>query len=119
MNIHGLIKPCGTALLAAALLLWGGSAHAAVPAAWKESGFSINATGMTLKAVLEEFCRTYNVRLAMSADGDRLVKGRLKADNGSDFLNRLAGTYKLRWFVYNDALYVTAAGDNTSARLEV
>lgn len=119
MNIHGLIKPCGTALLAAALLLWGSSAHAAVPAAWKDSGFSINASGMTLKAVLEEFSRTYNVRLAMSADGDRLVKGRLKADNGGDFLNRLAGSYKLRWFVYNDALYVTAAGDNTSARLEV
>ena len=119
MNLHGVIKPWCMAILASGLLLWATAAQAAVPAAWKDSGFSINAGGMTLKAVLEEFSRTYNVRLSMSADGDRLLKGRLKADNGTEFLNRLAGTYKFRWFVYNDALYVTSAGDNTSVRLEV
>lgn len=119
MNLHGLIKPWRMALLVTGLLLCATAARAAVPAAWKDSGFSINAGGMTVKGVLEEFSRTYNVRLSMSADGDRLAKGRLKADNGIEFLNRLAGTYKFRWFVYNDTLYVTSAGDNTSLRLEV
>lgn len=119
MNIRELVRSWGMAILVAGLLLFGTTLHAAVPPAWKESGFSINANGMTLKSVLEEFSRTYNVRLSMVADGDRLVKGRLKADNGIDFLNRLAATYKFRWFVYNDALYVTPSSDNVSVRLDV
>jgi type III secretion protein C len=119
MNIRELIKSWGMGILLVALLLWGTTLHAAVPAAWKDSGFSINASGMTLTGVLEDFSRTYGVRLSMSGEGDRLVKGRLKADNGIEFLNRLGATYKFRWFVYNNTLYVAAASDNTSERLEV
>ncbi|WP_017453246.1 type III secretion system outer membrane ring subunit SctC [Herbaspirillum rubrisubalbicans] len=119
MNIRELIKSWGMGVLLAALLLWGTTLHAAVPAAWKDSGFSINASGMTLNGVLEDFSRTYGVRLSMSGEGERLVKGRLKADNGIEFLNRLGATYKFRWFVYNNTLYVASASDNTSERLEV
>ena len=119
MNIRELIKSWGMGILLVALLLWGTTLHAAVPAAWKDSGFSINASGMTLTGVLEDFSRTYGVRLSMSGEGDRLVKGRLKADNGIEFLNRLGATYKFRWFVYNNTLYVAAASDNTSERLAV
>ncbi|MDR9838860.1 type III secretion system outer membrane ring subunit SctC [Herbaspirillum huttiense] len=119
MNSREWIKSWGMGILLAALLLWGTTLHAAVPAAWKDSGFSINANGMTLNGVLEDFSRTYGVRLSMSGEGDRLVKGRLKADNGIEFLNRLGATYKFRWFVYNNTLYVASASDNTSERLEV
>lgn len=119
MRFRELLKSWCMGLLVAALLLWGTTLHAAVPAAWKDTGFSINATSMTLRGVMEEFSRTYGVRLSMTAAGDRLIKSRLKADNGVEFLNRLAATSKFHWFVYNNTLYVVPADDNTSVRLEI
>lgn len=119
MKLRETIKSWCMALLLTFLLLWGTTLHAAVPAAWKDGGFSINSNGMTVRGVLDEFTRTYGVRLQLSAEGERLVKGRIKADNGVDFLNRLSGSYKFRWFVYNDTLYVVPANDNTSARMQV
>jgi len=119
MKLPELLKSWCMGCLLVVLLLWGTTLHAAVPAAWKDTGFSINANGMTLRSVAEEFSRTYGVRLQMSAESDRIVKGRLKADNGIEFLNRLAGTYKFRWFVYNETLYVVPANDNTSARMDI
>lgn len=118
MSRHARRKAWAVAGLLLALC-WCGAPRAATPAAWKDSGFAINAGAMTLRAVFEEFSRAYGVRLALEIDGERLVKGRLKADNGVEFLNRLAGTQQFRWFVYNDTLYVTPAGANTSLRLEV
>jgi type III secretion protein C len=101
-------------------LFWCAAPQAATPASWKDSGFSINAGAMTLRSVFEEFSRAYGVRLSMEIDGDRLVKGgRIKADNGVEFLNRLGGIHRFRWFVYNDTLYVTPAGASTSLRIEV
>jgi len=119
MKILEWLKPWGMATLLALLLLWGTTLHAAVPPAWKDTGFSINATSMTLRGVMDEFSRTYGVRLEMGPEGERLVHNRLKADNGVDFLNRLAATFKFRWFVYNNTLYVVPSSDNTSMRLEV
>lgn len=100
-------------------LLWTTSAYAAVPAAWKDTGFSINADGMTLREVLNEFGVVYGVRVASSINDDTTMRGRLKADNGSEFLDRLTQAYKFRWFVFNDTLYIVPRNDNTSARLEV
>jgi len=123
MKLPQLTKSWGMAALLAFVLLlllsWGSTLQAAVPASWKDTGFSINASGMTLRSVLDEFGRTYGVRLAVEIDVDRVMQGRLKADNGSDFLNRLAQPYKFRWFVYNDILHVVPRDDNTSIRLEV
>ena len=119
MKLRELIKSWGMGLLLTMLLLWGTTLHAAVPAAWKDGGFSMNADGMTVRAALEEFSRTHGVRLLMTAEGGRVVRGRLRAENGVDFLNRLSGPYRFRWFVYNDTLYVVPAGDNVSARMQV
>ncbi|WP_050468520.1 type III secretion system outer membrane ring subunit SctC [Herbaspirillum chlorophenolicum] len=119
MNVRETIKSWGIGMLLAVLLLWGTTLHAAVPAAWKDGGFSINANGLTVRGVLDEFSRTYGVRLQMSADGGQIIKGRVKADNGVEFLNRLTGSYKMRWFVYNDTLYVVPSTDNTSSRMQV
>ncbi|MCA1325648.1 type III secretion system outer membrane ring subunit SctC [Herbaspirillum sp. alder98] len=119
MNVRETIKSWGIGMALAVLLLWGTTLHAAVPAAWKDGGFSINANGLTVRGVLDEFSRTYGVRLQMSADGGQIIKGRIKADNGVEFLNRLTGSYKMRWFVYNDTLYVVPSTDNTSSRMQV
>ena len=119
MKLREHLKSWLWGLLVTGLLLWSTTLHATVPPSWKDGGFSINASGMSLRGVFDEFSRSHGVRLVMSIEGDRIVKGRLKADNGVEFLNRLSGSYPFRWFVYNDTLYVVPANDNTSARLQV
>jgi type III secretion protein C len=107
------------AMLMVVALLWAPTIHAATPAGWKDTGFSINANGMMLRDVLEEFGRVYAVRVSISAKADMFMKGRLKADSGNDFLDRLTQPYKFRWFVYNDTLYIVPRDDNASMRLNV
>ena len=118
MNYLGMKRWLALLLLGAAVL-WSSSAQAVVPANWKDSGFSINADGMTLREVMDEFGHTYGVRISFSLTGSRALKGRLKGENGSDFLDRLTHSYKFRWFVYNGTLYIVPQSDNVSARLEV
>ncbi|MFC7516076.1 type III secretion system outer membrane ring subunit SctC [Herbaspirillum sp. GCM10030257] len=108
-----------TLILVAFSLLWTPAAKAATPPGWKDTGLSINANGMALRDVLNEFGRTYGVRVTSSVSDSRMVKGRLKADSGTEFMDRLAQEYKFRWFVYNDTLYVVPRDDTTSMRLEV
>lgn len=120
MSRQACVRTLAIAGLLLLQLFWCAAPRAATPASWKDSGFSINAGAMTLRSVFEEFSRAYGVRLSMEIDGDRLVKGgRIKADNGVEFLNRLGGIHRFRWFVYNDTLYVTPAGASTSLRIEV
>jgi len=93
--------------------------HATTPSNWKDTGFSINASGMKLRDVLNEFGITYGVRIASSIKDQMTLKGRLKAENGTEFLDRLMHTYDFRWFVYAGTLYVVPRNDNASVRLEV
>ncbi|WUR13050.1 type III secretion system outer membrane ring subunit SctC [[Empedobacter] haloabium] len=106
-------------LLAAALLVVPAVALATPPASWKASGLSIDAANLRLKDVLEQFAQVYDVRLALDLKANPVMKGRFKADNGTDFLNRVAQAYPFRWFVYNDTLHIVPADDNISLRLEV
>ena len=95
------------------------AAVAAVPTAWKATGFAINASGMTLSGVLQEFSTVYGVKINNAMVGDGVLHGRIQASNGADFLDRLASKYAFRWFVYNDTLYVVPATDASSLRLKV
>ena len=95
------------------------AAIAAVPTAWKSTGFAINASGMTLSGVLQEFSTVYGVKINNAMSGDGVMHGRIQASNGADFLDRLASKYAFRWFVYNDTLYVVPATDASSLRLKV
>ncbi|WP_229415850.1 type III secretion system outer membrane ring subunit SctC [Pseudoduganella armeniaca] len=106
-------------LLAAALLVVPALALATPPASWKASGLSVDAANLRLKDVLEQFAQVYDVRLALELKANPVMKGRFKADNGTDFLNRVAQAYPFRWFVYNDTLHIVPADDNISLRLEV
>jgi type III secretion protein C len=108
-----------TVVMLLAALLFVTSAAAAVPAGWKATGFAINANGMTLDAVLQEFCVTYGVKLQSAVPAGVLLHGRLQGQNGAEFLDRLAAKHGFRWFVYNDNLHVVPGNDVTSMRLEV
>ncbi|MDB5772256.1 MAG: hrcC, partial [Burkholderia sp.] len=119
MTTLDTMRRCTAAAMVCIALLSAPVAQAAVPASWKDTGFSIDANGMTLHDVLEEFGRVYGVRLEISANQEQTVTGRLKADNGAAFLDRIAQPYKFRWFVYSDTLYVVPRDDNASVRLEV
>ncbi|KQV58052.1 MULTISPECIES: type III secretion system outer membrane ring subunit SctC [unclassified Duganella] len=106
-------------LLLLAMLLLPASALAAIPASWKGTGFAINASGMSLRAVLDEFGRVYGVRVSMEVPGQKAMNGRLAANSGSEFLNRLAPLCQCGWFVYNEVLYIVPASDHTSVRLDL
>jgi type III secretion protein C len=106
-------------LLMITALFWSSSVQAATPASWKDTGFSINATGLSLREVLEEFGQVYGVRIAFNLKEDKTLSGRIKADSGSAFLDRLTHLYKFRWFVYNSTLYIVPAKDNVSVRLQI
>ena len=103
----------------ALMLTWIPAAQATAPASWKESGFSIDATGMTLREVLQEFGRVYGARPVISVDANVVLKGRLKAENGTEFLERLGQMHKFRWFIFGDTVYIVSRDDNTSMRLEI
>jgi type III secretion protein C len=107
------------AVLLAMALMCASGAQAAPPPHWKDTGFSINADGMTLRQVLEEFGRVYGARVSFSTKGETYLRGRLKADSGTEFLDRLTQPYKFRWFVYNDTLYIVPRDENASMRIEV
>lgn len=98
---------------------WSSVVYAVTPANWKDTGFSINANGMKFSEVMQEFGKAYGVQIKSSIKASIVVKGRLKADNGSDFLERLTQVHDFRWFVYNGTLYLVPRHDNVSARLEV
>ena len=106
-------------LLMSVALLWASSSSAATPDHWKDTGFSINANGMKLKDVLREFGLAYGVRVSIEIQSDIPMKGKLRAESGSEFLDRLTQAYQFRWFIYNDTLYVVPRNDNASMRLEV
>lgn len=118
MKYSGMTRWFATVLVCG-LMLAHPPAQAVTPPHWKDSGFSVNANGMTLQNVLEEFGRVYGARIAYKLKDDVYVKGRLKAESGSEFLDRLAQPYKFRWFVYNDMLYIVPRDENASLRLEV
>lgn len=94
-------------------------AFAAVPPNWKDSGFSINADGMALSQVLNNFGAAYGVHVKVKMQGDAIVKGRLQAPTGTEFLDRLGLSHRFRWFVYNDILYVVPMNDFSSLRIEI
>lgn len=114
----GLIKRWIAAALVSVSTAWL-PVQAAVPTHWKDTGFSINASGMSLRDVLIEFGKVYGVRVTFETNADTILRGQLKGDTGIQFLDRLTQTYKFRWFVYNETLYVVPRDDTISLRLEV
>ena len=107
------------AAIAYSILFYTPASHAAVPAAWKETGFAIEPAGMKLRQVLEQFGQVYEVQLALGVPNVPMKKDKLRSDGGAEFLDRLAQQYRFRWFVYGDTLHIVPRAENTSLRLEV
>lgn len=119
MNMSRTVHGWLLAVIAAAILGWTPVIQAAVPESWKDTGFSIEPEGMTLRSVLEKFGQVYGVRLSFKATNVAVKKERLRAESGSEFLDRLSQPYRFRWFVYGDTLYIVPRNDNASVRMEV
>lgn len=115
-SIHRLLA---AAALGGLLALNAPGSGAAVPSTWKSTGFSIDANGMKLAKVLQEFGKTYGVKLDVQVRAGQPVQGRLQADDGAAFLDRLAASHRFTWFVYNGVLYVVPQDDTRSVRIEV
>lgn len=101
------------------LLFSSQEAKAMTPVEWKNTGFAIDGNNMTLGEVLNEFGKTYGVRIHSKIRDQVNLKGKLKAENGSDFLDRLMHTHDFRWFVYGGVLYLSSKHDNQSLRLDL
>jgi type III secretion protein C len=119
MNSTTSLKRWLTAAVAVLMLLGPVAAQAAAPANWKDTGFSVDAQGLTLRQVLRDFGRVYGVTLSVEVDDEVRLKGRFKADSGTDFLDRLGQAYHFNWFVSNGTLYIVSRTDNTSLRLQI
>jgi type III secretion protein C len=119
MNMLRIVQGGLLAAIAATVLCWASAVSAAVPESWKDTGFSIEPAGMTLRNVIEQFGTVYGVRLAFEVSDVAVSKERLRSDTGAEFLDRIARQYRFRWFVYGDTLHIVPRDDNTSVRLEV
>jgi type III secretion protein C len=94
-------------------------AGAAAPASWNDTGFSIDTKGMRLGRVLEQFGAAYGVHVNSTIGDGAPLNMRIKAANGTEFLDRLAASGDFRWFYYSNTVYVVPRGDQVSVRLEV
>jgi type III secretion protein C len=104
MNMLRIVQGGLLAAIAATVLCWASAVSAAVPESWKDTGFSIEPAGMTLRNVIEQFGTVYGVRLAFEVSDVAVSKERLRSDTGAEFLDRIARQYRFRWFVYGDTL---------------
>lgn len=93
-------------------------AFAAIPPAWKQTAYAFDAQQTELSSVLEAFAREFGVNLEMDPL-EGIVEGRIRADNPQAFLDRLGQQHQFQWFVYNNTLYVSAARDQITERIEV
>lgn len=89
----------------------------AVPEYWKKSAFAIECRDTTLKAVLEDFARSFGVQINISDRISGTCKGWKRAGTAEGFLNKLGNDYRFQWFVYQNTLYISANGRSKTARL--
>jgi type III secretion protein C len=108
----------GIALLLAGCLACG-AAWPVAPAAWKDNGYAYNAQGAPLGKVLADFARSHGVELRSAGALMEPVPGSVKAASGTEFLERLAAVQRFQWFVHQQVLYVSPAGDTVTERIEI
>ncbi|AUX71541.1 type III secretion system outer membrane ring subunit SctC [Erwinia pyrifoliae] len=94
-------------------------AGAQTPADWKEQSYAYSADRTPLSTVLQDFADGHSVDLQLGNVEDAEVTAKIRADNASAFLDRLALEHHFQWFVYNNTLYVSPQDEQSSERLEI
>ncbi|MEQ9769259.1 type III secretion system outer membrane ring subunit SctC [Pectobacterium jejuense] len=94
-------------------------AHAATPADWNKGAYAYSAEQTPLSAILTDFANSHGVDLVLGNIADNEVTAKIRADNPTLFLDRLALEHRFQWFVYNNALYVSPQDEQASVRLEI
>ncbi|AMG56661.1 type III secretion system outer membrane ring subunit SctC [Pantoea vagans] len=94
-------------------------AGAQIPSDWKEQSYAYSADHTPLSTVLQDFANGHGVDLQLGNVEDTEVDGKIRADNASVFLDRLALEHQFQWFVYNNTLYVSPQAEQSSERLEI
>ncbi|HDU5650191.1 TPA: type III secretion system outer membrane ring subunit SctC [Klebsiella aerogenes] len=92
---------------------------AQTPSDWKEQSYAYSADHTPLSTVLQDFADGHGVDLQLGNVEDAEVNAKIRADNASAFLDRLALEHHFQWFVYNNMLYVSPQDEQTSERLEI
>lgn len=107
-------------VLGALLLLCASlQAGAQTPADWKEQSYAYSADHTPLSTVLQDFASGHGVDLQLGNVEDVEITAKIRADNASAFLDRLALEHRFQWFVYNNTLYVSPLDEQSSERLEI
>ncbi|MCX8957616.1 type III secretion system outer membrane ring subunit SctC [Erwinia psidii] len=94
-------------------------AGAQTPADWKEQSYAYSADHTPLSTVLQDFASGHGVDLQLGNVDDTEITAKIRADNASAFLDRLALEHRFQWFVYNNTLYVSPLDEQSSERLEI
>ncbi|ATZ12626.1 type III secretion system outer membrane ring subunit SctC [Erwinia amylovora] len=94
-------------------------AGAQTPADWKEQSYAYSADRTPLSTVLQDFADGHSVDLHLGNVEDTEVTAKIRAENASAFLDRLALEHHFQWFVYNNTLYVSPQDEQSSERLEI
>ncbi|MBA0214323.1 type III secretion system outer membrane ring subunit SctC [Pectobacterium brasiliense] len=94
-------------------------AHAATPTDWNKGAYAYSAEQTPLSAILTDFANSHGVDLVLGNIADNEVTAKIRADNPTLFLDRLALEHHFQWFVYNNALYVSPQDEQASVRLEI
>ncbi|MDK9445269.1 EscC/YscC/HrcC family type III secretion system outer membrane ring protein, partial [Pectobacterium atrosepticum] len=81
--------------------------------------YAYSAEQTPLSAILTDFANSHGVDLVLGNIADNEVTAKIRADNPTLFLDRLALEHRFQWFVYNNALYVSPQDEQASVRLEI
>ncbi|QPI53331.1 type III secretion system outer membrane ring subunit SctC [Massilia antarctica] len=119
MGLRPHLAGVARAVLLGACLAQAAPAAAVAPASWNETGFAVDAKGLRLSRVLQQFGAAYGVQVDSRVADAVLAPTRIKAATGSEFLDRLAAAAGFRWFVYNETVYVVPRGEQIAVRLQV
>ncbi|WAC75177.1 type III secretion system outer membrane ring subunit SctC [Roseateles sp. SL47] len=100
-----------------------GPAHAVAPAGWKDILYSNRADDeATLDTVLQQFAATTGVELRLSdvrLGQKRMLALPTRGSAPAAFLDQLAQSLSLDWYVYRGVLYVSPQSSGVRARVEL
>jgi hypothetical protein len=105
----------GLAFVLLAASVTSSPARASMPIAWKTTNYAIAPGNMPLRQVLTDLQRTLGVSVELTSDVQGTVSSTGDAAMVDSFLNKLAATHGLSWFVFRNRLYVSRESESQEA----